>query len=72
MFRANLNFLSRAGGSPPPLLATRLNILKLSYKSVAFTSYKSLLKNKKWSGTSPPALFSALFLSKHVSLIILY
>ena len=35
------------------------NILKLSCKSLAFTSYDTFLKNKKWSGTSLLASFSA-------------
>ena len=33
--------------------------LKLSYRLFAFTSNKSFLKNKRKSGTSLPALFSA-------------
>ena len=32
------------------------NFLTLSYKSMAFTSYKAFLRNKKWSGTSLPVL----------------
>ena len=38
--------------------------LKLSYRLFAFTSNKSFLKNKRKSGTSLPALFSAWFLKK--------
>ena len=41
------------------------NILNLSCRPFAFTSYKTFLKNKKWSGTSLPASFSAWFLKKH-------
>ena len=40
------------------------NILKLSCRLLAFTSYKALLKNKNRSGTSIPAPFSASFLKK--------
>ena len=36
-----------------------LKILKISYKPLDFTSYKAFLKNKKRSGTSLPASFSA-------------
>ena len=35
------------------------NILKLNCRQLAFTSYKSFLKNKKWSGTSLPVSLSA-------------
>ena len=35
------------------------NILKISCRQLAFTSYKSFLKNKKRSGTSLPAKLSA-------------
>ena len=35
------------------------NILKLSSRPLAFTSYKVFLKNKKRSGTSLPASFFA-------------
>ena len=31
------------------------NILKLSWRTLSFTSYKTFLKSKKRSGTSPPA-----------------
>ena len=37
------------------------NILKLSCRSLAFTSCKAFLKKKNRSGTSLPALFSAWF-----------
>ena len=47
------------------------NILKLSGRPFAFTSYKAFLKNKKKSGTSLLALFSALILKKNASLAIL-
>ena len=40
--------------------------LKLSCRSLAFTSSKVFLKNKKRSGTSLPALFSAWVLKKKV------
>ena len=48
------------------------NILNLSCRPFAFTTYKTFLKNKKWSGTSLPASFSAWFLKKHISLVIFY
>ena len=48
------------------------NILKLSCWLLAFTSYKAFLKNKKASGTSLPASFSAWFLKKNISLVIFY
>ena len=47
------------------------NVLKLSGRPFAFTSYKAFLKNKKKSGTSLLALFSALILKKNPSLAIL-
>ena len=40
--------------------------------TLAFNSYKAFLKNKKISGTSLPALFSAWFLKKKISLVIFY
>ena len=46
--------------------------LKLSCRSPAFTSYKFFLTNKKRSGTSLSASFSAWFLKKNISLVILY
>ena len=48
------------------------NILKLSCKPLAFTSCKAFLKNKKKSGTSPLAPYSALFLKKNIYLVIFY
>ena len=45
------------------------NILKLSYRLLAFTSYKVFLKkSKKSSGTSLYALFTAWFLTKDIYL----
>ena len=35
------------------------NMLKLSCRPLAFTSYKAFLKNKKRSGTSPPTTSSS-------------
>ena len=46
------------------------NILKLSCIPLAFNSYKAFSKNKKRSGTSLPASFSALFLKKNIFLVI--
>ena len=46
--------------------------LKLSCISFAVTSYKAFLKNKKRSETSLPDLFSAWFLKKNISAVILY
>ena len=46
------------------------NWLKLSCRPLAFTSNKAFLKNKKRSGTSPPASFSVRFLKKNISLVI--
>ena len=48
------------------------NILKLSSRPLAFTSYKAFSKNKKRSGTSLPASFSAWFLKKNIFIIIFY
>ena len=48
------------------------NILKLSGRPLAFTSYKFFKKNKKRCGTSLPASFSAQFLKKNISLVISY
>ena len=48
------------------------NILKLSCRPLAFTSYKAFLKNKKRYGTSLPASLSALFSEKSISLVIFY
>ena len=35
------------------------NIMKLSCRPLAYMSYKPLLRNKKWCGTSLPASLSA-------------
>ena len=43
------------------------NWLKLRFRPRAFTSNKVFLKNKKRSGTSLPASFSAWFLNKNIS-----
>ena len=48
------------------------NIFKLSRRPLSFTSYKAFSKNKKMSGTSFPATFSAWFLKEYISLVILY
>ena len=48
------------------------NILKLSSKPFAFTSYKAFSKNKKRSGTGIPASFSAWFSMKNISIVRLY
>ena len=48
------------------------NILKLSCRLLAFTSYKIFLINKKWSGISFPDSFAAWFLKKNISLVIFY
>ena len=48
------------------------NILKLSFRPLAFTSNKAFKKNKKRSGTSLPALFSTWFLKKSISFVIFY
>ena len=45
-------------------------IFKLSYRPLAFTSYKALLKNKKRSVTSLLASFSTWFLKKNISLFL--
>ena len=46
-------------------------ILKLSYRSLAFTSYKAFFKkNKKRPGTSFPLPFSVWFLNKNICLVI--
>ena len=47
------------------------NMLKLSCRPLAFTSYKAFLKNKR-SGTSFLASFSAWFLKKSISLVIFH
>ena len=48
------------------------NILKLSCRPLTFTSCKAFSKNKKRSGTSLSASFSAWFLKKNISLVLLY
>ena len=48
------------------------NILKLTYRPLAFTLCKAFLKNKKSSGTSFPASFSAWFLKKNIYPVIFY
>ena len=48
------------------------NILKLSCRPLAFTSYKAFLKNKKRSGTCAPSLiFCMIFEEKYFSRYIL-
>ena len=47
------------------------NRFKLSCRPLAFTSYKAFLKNKKGSGTRLSASFSAWFLNKNISIVIL-
>ena len=44
-----------------------LKILKLTFRSLAFTLYKAFLKNKKRSGTSLPGSFFAWLLKKNSS-----
>ena len=48
------------------------NVLMLSCRPVPLTLYKAFLKNKKMSGTSLSATFSAWFLNNNIYLIILY
>ena len=48
------------------------NILKLSCKPLAFTSFKAFPKTRKRSVTSLSAPFSERFLKKNISLIIFY
>ena len=48
------------------------NILKLSCRKLAFASFKDFLKNKKRSGASLPATFSAWLLQKNIYLVIFY
>ena len=48
------------------------NILKLSCKPIAFTSYKAFLKNKRRPGTSFPASFSTWFSKKNILLVTFY
>ena len=47
------------------------NILKLNWKTAAFTSYKAFFENKS-SGTNLPNLFSGKFLEKNICLVILH
>ena len=47
-------------------------ILKLSCRTLVITTYKAFLKNKKRSGTSLSASFSAWFLKKNISVVIFY
>ena len=47
------------------------NILKLSCRPLALTSYKAFIKNKR-SGISLSVSISALFLKKNISLVIFY
>ena len=49
-----------------------LAILKPSSRPLAFTTYEAFLKNKKRSGTSMTASFSAWLLKKNISLIVFY
>ena len=48
------------------------NILKLSCRPLAFNSHKGFLTNKKRSGTSLPASFSAWFSKKIIYLVLFY
>ena len=48
------------------------NIFKLSRRPFSLTSCKAFSKNKKRSGTSFPASFSAWFLKENISLVLLY
>ena len=48
------------------------NILKLSCRPLAFTSYKAFLKNKKRSGTSLPASFSLHGFWRKIFLVLLF
>ena len=48
------------------------DILKLSYRSLAFTSCKAFFKNKKRSRTSLPTSFSVWFLKKSYLVIFYY
>ena len=48
------------------------NRLKLSCRIIAFNSNKAFLKNKKRSGNSLPATFSAWFLKKNISVFIFF
>ena len=48
------------------------NILKLSSRPLAFTSFEVFVKSKKRSGTSFPASFSAWLLRKNIFLVTFY
>ena len=48
------------------------NILKLRYSSLAFTSYKAFLINKKRSENSSPVSFSIWFLKKNMFHVMFY
>ena len=48
------------------------NILQLSWRQIALTSYKAFLKNKKRSVTSLLTLFFAEFLKKNIYFVKLY
>ena len=48
------------------------NILKVNCKTLAFTSCKAFLTNKKRFGTRLPASFSTWFLKKNIFLVIFY
>ena len=48
------------------------NKLKLTCRPLAFTSYEAFLKSKKMSGTNLPVSFSAWFLKKTITLVMLY
>ena len=48
------------------------NILKLSCRLLAFTSYKIFLINKKWSGIGFPDSFAAWFLKKNICYIVIF
>ena len=48
------------------------SILKLSCRTLAFVSYQASLNNKKRSGTSLPASFSAWCFKKNISLVIFF
>ena len=47
-------------------------ILKLSCRTLTFTSYKAISKNEKRSGTSLSASIFAWVLKKNISLVIFY
>ena len=45
---------------------------KVRWRTLAFTSHKAFLKNKKRSGTSLPASFSAWLFKENIYLVIFY